>query len=91
MISRPVRSPGESNLSSSGSEEDSSDDSEAEEQQSIGNVDWCKCSRYIKPMSTYTESLCCKHTNEIPEELFEITIKSICIFFLPTEIFYFST
>ena len=43
----PVRSPGESNLSSSGSEEDSSDDSEAEEQQSIGNADWCKCSRCI--------------------------------------------
>ena len=66
----PVRSPGESNVSSSESEEDSSDGSETLEQERIGNVDWCECGR-CKPMLTYTESLCCKDTNEIPVELFE--------------------
>ena len=30
----------------------------------IGNTDWCLCGRF-------TESLCCKETNEIPEEYFE--------------------
>ena len=36
----------------------------------IGNTDWCKCG-CCQPMQTYTESLCCKDTNEIPEKLFD--------------------
>ena len=36
----------------------------------IGNTDWCLCGR-CSPMETHTESLCCKETNEIPEEYFE--------------------
>ena len=36
----------------------------------IGNTDWCLCGRCV-PMETYTESLCCKETNEIPEKYFE--------------------
>ena len=36
----------------------------------IGNTDWCLCGRCL-PMETYTESLCCKEINEIPEEYFE--------------------
>ena len=36
----------------------------------IGNTDWCLCGR-CAPMETHTESLCCKETNEIPEEYFE--------------------
>ena len=37
----------------------------------IGNTDWCLCGR-CAPMETYTESLCCKDTNEILEEYFEV-------------------
>ena len=43
---------------------------EVEEQGRIGNTDWCQCGE-CKAMITYTESLCCQDTNEVPEELFE--------------------
>ena len=33
-------------------------------------VDWCLCGRCAE-METYTESLCCKETNEISEEYFQ--------------------
>ena len=36
----------------------------------IGNTDWSLCGRFV-PMETYTESLCCKETNKIPEKYFE--------------------
>ena len=45
-------------------------ESEVEEQGRIGKTDWCQCGE-CKPMTTYTESLCCQDTNEVPEELFE--------------------
>jgi hypothetical protein len=36
----------------------------------IGNTDWCLCGR-CKSMDTFSESLCCRDTNEIPDELFQ--------------------
>ena len=57
---------------SSASDDEDADDSEQEEQERIGNVDWCGCGK-CRPMLTFTESLCCQDTNEVPEELFEGT------------------
>ena len=58
----------------SSSEEDnidiSNDDSSDEEKSRIGNVDWCVCGK-CRPMQTFTESLCCRDTNEVPDDLFE--------------------
>ena len=54
------------NLSLSSDTEDSSE--ENAEDKRIGNTDWCGCCR---PMDTYTESLCCAETNDVPEEYFE--------------------
>ena len=51
-------------------DDNTSDDSDEEEQRRIGNINWCQCGR-CQPMFTYTESLCCQETNEVPEELFE--------------------
>ena len=45
-------------------------ESEAEEQGTIGDTDWCQCGE-CKPKATHTENLCCHDTNEVPEELFE--------------------
>ena len=37
----------------------------------IGNSQWCKCSKQCKPIKTYTESLCCREKNDIPERCFK--------------------
>ena len=37
----------------------------------IGNSEWCECNKQCKPMKTYTESLCCREGNDIPERYFE--------------------
>ena len=42
-------------------------------QDRIGNIDWCKCECECKLTVTFTESVCCRHTNEIPDENFEGT------------------
>ena len=44
--------------------------SKTEEQERIGNTDWYQYGE-CNPIATYTESLCCQDTNEVPEELFE--------------------
>ena len=31
---------------------------------------WCVCGK-CRPMQTFTESLCCRDTNEVPDDLFE--------------------
>ena len=59
-----------SDLSSSSNENSSDDDSETAEESRIGNVDWCLCGKCL-PMTTYTESICCLDTNEVPDEYFE--------------------
>ena len=51
--------------SSSSSDESENDDSR------IGNNEWCLCGGHCRPMQSYTESLCCRDTNEIPDEMFE--------------------
>ena len=48
----------------------SNDDSSDEEKSRIGNVDWCVCGK-CRPVQTFTESLCCRDTNEVPDDLFE--------------------
>ena len=56
--------------STSSEEENSSSDSETFENSRIGNTDWCLCEKCL-PMSTYTESICCLDTNEVPDAYFE--------------------
>ena len=34
-----------------------------------GNNNWCQCGGYCQPMDTDTESLCCRDTNEIPDDI----------------------
>ena len=51
----------------------STDEGELDEDTSdsrIGNRDWCVCGK-CEAMESSIESLCCKDTNEVPEELFE--------------------
>lgn len=36
----------------------------------VGNRDWCVCGK-CEAMKSATESLCCKDTNEVPEEFYE--------------------
>ena len=36
----------------------------------VGNIDWCLC-KCCKPMESEAESLCCRETNEFPEESFQ--------------------
>ena len=50
--------------------DDSSAGSADSETVRISNTDWCLCGR-CAPVKTYTESLCCKETNEILEECFK--------------------
>ena len=52
------------------SSEDDNIDISNEEKSRIGNVDWCVCGK-CRPMQTFTESLCCRDTNEVPDDLFE--------------------
>ena len=51
-------------------EDISRDDKQTKNTSRIGNTDWCLCGN-CKSMETYSESLCCLDTNEVPEELFE--------------------
>ena len=37
----------------------------------IGNSEWCGCSKQCKPMKSYTESLCYREGNDMPERYFE--------------------
>lgn len=39
----------------------------------IGNNNWCKWGGHCRPMSLFSESLCCKDNNEIPDDYFEST------------------
>ena len=50
-------------------ESERSSDSETEYER-VGNIEWCDCGKRCQPMETYTESLCCQDTNEIPEHMF---------------------
>ena len=55
-----------SELSSSSSGDNiSSSDSENDD-----DTSWCLCRKCLS-MSTYAESLCCRDTNEIPDDYFE--------------------
>ena len=57
--------------SSTSSDKDiSSSDCETTEESRLGNTNWCLCWKCF-PMLTYTESLCCLDTNEVPDEYFE--------------------
>ena len=59
----PTRS--SSDLSSS-----SSSDTDGDKIERINNTDWCKCGGFCGAMKTNCESLCCRDTNEIPDEYF---------------------
>ena len=61
-----------SELSSSSSGDNiSSSDSENDDDTRIGNTSWCLCGKCLS-MSTYNVySLCCRDTNEIPDDYFE--------------------
>ena len=56
-------------ISNSNSDEGTSDSEQEKER--IGNTDWCVCGGKCRPMESYTESLCCRETNEVPDEYFE--------------------
>lgn len=64
----PMRSALDLSENSYDSSENSSD--EENEKKRIGNTEWCMCGK-CKVMLTYTESLCCRETNEVPDENFE--------------------
>ena len=51
--------------------EEEIEDYELEENQRIGNNNWCVCGGHCKSMDTYTESLCCRENNEIPDNFFK--------------------
>ena len=55
------------NFSSSDDEEEGIED----KVKRIGNSEWCECSKQCKPMKTYTESLCYREGNHIPERYLE--------------------
>ena len=60
-----------SDVSTTTSDENtSSSDSEIADYSRIGNTSWCSCGKCF-PMSTYTESLCCRDTNEVADVYFE--------------------
>ena len=60
-----------SDVSTTTSDENtSSSNSEIADYSRIGNTSWCSCGKCF-PMSTYTESLCCRDTNEVADEYFE--------------------
>ena len=56
--------------SPSPSSESSSSDEEITEQTRIGNTKWCQCSNCMS-METYEESLCCRDTNDVPDDYFK--------------------
>ena len=70
----PIRKLESWELHSSDEESEDSSDSEPENRR-IGNNDWCVCGKKCKAMETYTESLYCQETNEIPEQNFVIKIR----------------
>lgn len=49
---------------------ESIENKEQEEVGRIGNTNWCQCGK-CRPMETFEESLCCRDTNEIPDEKFQ--------------------
>ena len=53
---------------SSGDDISSSSDSKKDDDSRIGNTSWCLCGGKCLPMSTYTEGLCCRDTNEISDD-----------------------
>ena len=57
----------DTNFSGSDDEEEGMED----KVKRIGNSKCCKCSKQCKPMKTYTESLCCRESNDILERYFE--------------------
>ena len=54
----------------------------------IGNSNWCVCGGICKPMETYTESLCCRETNEIPKDFFKGEILTFVFHYL---LFYYKS
>ena len=56
-----------SEVSSNSNSDEGTSDSEQEKER-IGNTD---CGGKCRPMESYTESLCCRETNEVPDEYFE--------------------
>ncbi|XP_057296362.1 uncharacterized protein LOC130625322 [Hydractinia symbiolongicarpus] len=49
----------------------SESDEEEDEVSRIGNNNWCQCGGHCRAMESYSESLCCRDTNEIPDNHFE--------------------
>ena len=47
---------------------DSDNGNSDSEKERIGNTDWCVCGGKCRPMEDVTESLCCRDTNEVPDE-----------------------
>ena len=64
---------------SSSSSSDNGD--EIVEIERTNNTNWCKCGGFCRAMKTNCESLCCRDTNEIPDEYFKATVKSFCMIF----------
>ena len=68
----PVRKLKENELEQLGSDDSmNSDEEEKLDNERIGNNEWCVCGGKCEAMETYTESLCCQETNEIPETYFQ--------------------
>ena len=59
-----------STVSSNSNSDECTSDSEQEKER-IGNTDSYVCGGKCRPMESYTESLCCRETNEVPDEYFE--------------------
>ena len=44
------------------------------EKRRAGNINWCSCGKKCKAMTTEEESLCCRDTNDIPDNHFSGTL-----------------
>ena len=64
---KPKKTIEDTNFSGSDDEEEGMED----KVKRIENSECCKCREQCKPMKTYTESLCCREWNDIPERYFE--------------------
>ena len=49
---------------------ENSSDEEDKKKERIRTTDWCTCGK-CKKMLIYTESLCCRDTNEVPDDNYE--------------------
>ena len=58
------------------SDSDKGNSDNEEEKERIGNTNWCVCGEKCSPMEMYTESLCCRETNEVPDDYFHDDFKS---------------